>query len=111
MSLLASNLIKIAVKDNNSYILHIINKIMKVNRKVSDLARKLDYIGIPSEKRRDMIKTCLNPIDKLLGRYNVINQIDRSYEKIKIIKEEMAIRNRIYQEKKKEFQKYLDYFN
>lgn len=44
---------------------------MKFNKKVSDLARKLDYIGVNSERKRKLIKLCINPIHFLAGGYYI----------------------------------------
>ena len=61
-------------------------KIMKVNRKVSDLARKLNYIGGTPEKRREIIKEYSKPIYKLIGIDNIIKkQIDKKLKYIVFI--------------------------
>jgi hypothetical protein len=40
---------------------------MKFNRKVLDLARKLDYVGITPERRNKIIVDYSKPINKILG--------------------------------------------
>lgn len=63
---------------------------MKVNRRVFDLARKLDYIKIAPEKRREMIMLYSRPLYKLIGASTLIRKmIDRTYEEIKYKKLEM----------------------
>ena len=62
---------------------------MKINKKVSDLARKLEFIGYDIKERRKIIKDCLNPFNKVLFReYPTIKQINMSYKIIKQAKEE-----------------------
>jgi hypothetical protein len=57
---------------------------MKVNKKVSELARKLKYIGMREKERRRVIKDCFNPIGTFLfGENPVISQIKKSYEFVK----------------------------
>ncbi len=58
---------------------------MKVNRKVSDLARKLEYIGVNLKDRRKVIKNCLNPLDAFLfgSGKSIIKDINNSYEYLK----------------------------
>lgn len=54
---------------------------MKVNRKVSDLARKLNYLDYSIKERRNIIQLCMFP---LLNKRNLVtNQINESYYCIK----------------------------
>jgi hypothetical protein len=86
-----TNNFNITVVDNNSYILHIINRIMKVNRKVSDLARKLDYIGMDFILRRGIIVTCMNSENKTTYRIvSLRRQIEKSYQEIKKAREDFV---------------------
>lgn len=55
---------------------------MKINKEVSDLARKLEFIGIEEESRRKIIKRCFNPLKSITGIY-LIKQINKSYKNIK----------------------------
>jgi hypothetical protein len=57
---------------------------MKVNKKVSDLARKLNYIGVDSKYRRKIIKNYLDPIKTFLfGKNPLISIIELGYEMLK----------------------------
>jgi hypothetical protein len=55
---------------------------MKFNKEVWDLARKLDYMLVEPEDRRDLIKKCLNPLG-LIGGLRLIAQINYNYEHLK----------------------------
>jgi hypothetical protein len=57
---------------------------MKVNKEVSDLARKLKYIGHDEKERRRLIKNCLNPIETFFfGKNPLIKMINEGYEILK----------------------------
>ena len=57
---------------------------MKVNKEVSDLTRKLDYIGVGMKQRREIIKECLNPLRKIIFEINPwVETINYSYECLK----------------------------
>ncbi|MEK6833734.1 MAG: hypothetical protein AABY32_06855 [Nanoarchaeota archaeon] len=57
---------------------------MEISKKVSDLARKMDYIGYSIKDRRSIIKDCLNPIGIFLfGENPVTTQIKDSYNFLK----------------------------
>ena len=57
---------------------------MKFNKKVSDLARKLDCIGINSEDRRGIIEQCMAIENETTYRiFCLKKQIDKSYKEVK----------------------------
>ena len=56
---------------------------MKLNKKVSDLARKLEFIGIDEElKRREIIKSCIGLPGLITGFY-LVKKINGSYARLK----------------------------
>jgi len=62
---------------------------MKVNRKVSGLARKLDYIGVKSkEDKRRIIKECLDPL--FIGGNYLESFINKSYKNFKKYLDELS---------------------
>ena len=71
---------------------------MKINKKVSELARKLDYMGIESEDRKRMIKICINPLYKIFYGSSLTGKINNGYEKIKKEMDELE-RQRVENEK------------
>ncbi len=61
-----------------------LNKKVKFNKEVSNLARKLDYIGIDSERRRSIIETCMDSKNKTTYRIvSLKKQMEKTYEEIK----------------------------
>lgn len=69
---------------------------MKVNKEISDLARKLDFIGIDGLDRRKMIKKCFNPFT--IRSLCLIDEINNSYTNLKKKVEEY---NELCEENKK----------
>jgi hypothetical protein len=75
---------------------------MKVNREVSDLARKLDYIGVDSVKRREIIKECVSPLRIIFGESISIKRINNSYNIIKREMEKLEEQRTYYEKLNKE---------
>jgi len=65
---------------------------MKFNKKVSELARKLDYLGAEINKRREIIEICAHPLRFFTGGSYLTRKINESYERVKRIEAEISNR-------------------
>jgi hypothetical protein len=81
---------------------------MKFNKKVFDLARKLDYMEIESEDRRRRIKKCVNPLTRIIFGYQLKKDINKSYEIIKKEMDELERQRVEYEKNNIEYEKYFN---
>jgi len=78
---------------------------MKINKKVSDLARKLEYIGIDLKERRNIIKVCMHPLNRIFN--SLEKTIDESYKTIKKGMDELERQKMEYENLNEENKRYL----
>jgi hypothetical protein len=87
-------------------------KIEIFRQRKKDLSKKLEYLGFNKEEIEASLKLHYGLIGMVTKNYiKFEKKINKIYEDIKEIYEKLEVQDRKYQENKKEFQKYLKYFN
>lgn len=72
------------------------NENMKINKEVSNLARKLEYLNFDSKERRKEIEFCFNPLIEIIGNKDYIfNKINDIYNFVKKVNEKQYNKSNI----------------